>query len=67
MAMTEVSAFAHHQKYGNLGTDFQPSTLAKVVADSGIGYYTVEQVVSKHDPEDYRQELSRFALVLQMD
>ena len=64
MAMTEVNTFAHHQKYGNLGTDFQPSTLAKVVGDSGIGYYTVEQVISKHAPDDYRQELSRYALVL---
>ena len=66
-AVTEVNSFAHHQRYGNLGSDFTPQALEKVVQDSGIGHYTVEQVISKADPDDYRQELARLAYVLKME
>ena len=38
-----------------------------MIEESAIGDYTIEQVISKADPCDYRQELARLGYVLQLN
>ena len=37
------------------------------MTDSAISDYTIEQVISKADPSDYRQELARLGYVLKIN
>ena len=37
------------------------------MSDSAISDYTIEQVISKADPSDYRQELARLGYVLKIN
>ena len=38
-----------------------------MINESAISDYTVEQVISKADPSDYKQELARLGYVLHMN
>ena len=38
--------------------------LEQMVRESDLDHYTVEQVISKADPQDYKEELARFTRLL---
>ena len=50
-----------------MGGSYTLQSLITVIENSAIRDYTVEQVISKADPSDYRQELARFGFVLQLN
>ena len=70
-AVTEhssASKLPSSQRRGtNLGGEHALASLAKVVEESGISDYTVESVISKADPADYKQELARLGYVLNLN
>ena len=57
----------YSQRRGHFGGSYSLQSLITVVEDSVIRDYTVEQVVNKADPSDYKQELARFGFVLQLN
>ena len=57
----------YSQRRGHLGGAYALQSLEKIVADSAISDYTIEQVISKADPSDYRQELARLGYVLKIN
>ena len=58
-AVTERNHNIYSQRRGHLGGAYALQTLIHVVQDSAISDYKVEQVISKADPSDYKQELAR--------
>ena len=66
-AVTEHNYNMYSQRRGHLGGSFAIESLTKMIEESGIGLYTVEQVISKADPSDYKQELARLGYVLKVD
>ena len=55
------------QRRGHLGGAYALQTLERIIGESAIGDYTVESVISKADPTDYRQELARLGNVLNLN
>lgn len=66
-AVTERNKNMYSQRRGHLGGAYALDSLKKVIDESVIGDYTVEQVISKADPSDYKQELARLGYVLHMN
>lgn len=50
-----------------MGGVYALKSLEQIVAESAISDYTIEQVISKADPSDYRQELARLGYVLKIN
>ena len=66
-AVTERNMKIHSQRRGQLEGAEALQSFEKVIDESAIGDYTVEQVISKADPSDYKQELARLGYVLKLD
>ena len=66
-AITERNHNMYSQRRGHIGGQYALQSLRSMIAASAIGHYTVEQVISKADPCDYRQELIRLGYVLKLN
>ena len=42
-------------------------SLEQMVRESDLGHYTVEQVISKADPQDYKEELARLTRLFRFE